>query len=327
MEFLTTYGLFLAKLASVVIAVLIVVAGIVAIASKGKVKTKGELKIKKLNERFKHYREQIAEALNDKETVKAIKKTQKEKKKQKRKRIFVLNFQGDVRATAVGTLREEISALLLVAKPEDEVLVRLESGGGLVNAYGLAASQLQRIRDARLKLTVAVDKIAASGGYMMACVADEIIAAPFAIVGSIGVIAQLPNLHRYLEKKNIDWEQFMAGDYKRTVTVFGKNTEKGREKFQEELEETHDLFKQFIKNHRSSVDVDKVATGEHWYATQAKAFNLVDRLQTSDDFLLGARQDNDLIELQYVIKKSFFQRVGANAEKTWLRLSGQELGS
>jgi len=326
MEFLTTYGLFLAKLASIVIAILIIVAGIVAIASKGKIKGKGQLKIKKLNDRYKHYREQIAEQLNDKEITKSIKKTKKEKKKQKRNRLFVLNFHGDVRATAVNNLREEINALLLVAKPEDQVLIRLESAGGLVNAYGLAASQLQRIRDAKLKLTIAVDKVAASGGYMMACVADEIIAAPFAIVGSIGVIAQLPNLHRYLEKKAIDWEQFMAGDYKRTVTVLGKNTDKGREKFQEELEETHLLFKHFIKTHRENVDINKVATGEHWYATQAKAFNLVDRLQTSDDFLLAARKENDLIELQYKIKKSFAERFGASAEKTWLRLSGQELG-
>lgn len=326
MEFLTTYGLFLAKLASVVIAILIITAGLVAIIGKGKMKLKGQLYIKKINDHFRNYREQLAIQLGDKEALKSLKKAKKTKKKSSRPRLFVLNFAGDVRASAVQHLREEINALLLVAKPTDQVLVRLESGGGLVNAYGLAASQLQRIRDAKLKLIVSVDKVAASGGYMMACVANEIIAAPFAIIGSIGVIAQLPNLHRYLAKKNIDWEQFMAGDYKRTVTVFGQNTERGREKFQQEIEETHALFKQFITTHRQQVNIDTVATGEHWYGTQAKTLNLIDALQTSDDFLLAAEAKHDLIELQYQTKKTWFERFGANAEKTWLRLSGQELG-
>lgn len=325
MEFLLNYGLFITKLISLVIAILIIAAGLVAIFTKNKTTNPGGLTLTKLNERFKSYQHEITAELGSKKDLKKLKKSEKAAEKKSRSRIFILNFIGDMRASAVSALREEISALLLVAKPEDSVLVRLESPGGLVNAYGLASSQLERIRAAKIKLIISVDKVAASGGYMMACVADHIIAAPFAIIGSIGVVAQLPNFHRFLEKKNIDWEMFTAGDYKRTVTMLGQNTEKGREKFQEELEETHELFKQFIQQFRPKVNIEKVATGEHWYAQQALEFQLVDALQTSDDFLLKAREEYELIELSYQMKKTLLQRLGVSAEKTWLRLSGQEL--
>lgn len=325
MEFLNTYGLFLAKLVSIIVAIFIIAAGLLAILNKGKMTQTGKLRLKKLNKTFQQYQTEIAGYLDDKKLLKKLKKGAKTKSKQSKSRLFILDFIGDMRATAVSQLREEISAILLVAKPQDQVLVKLESGGGLVHTYGLAASQLQRLRDANLKLTVSVDKIAASGGYMMACVADEIIAAPFAIVGSIGVVAQLPNFHRYLEKKNVDWELFTAGDYKRTVTMFGENTSKGRAKFQDEIDETHVLFKNFIRQHRPHVNVDKVATGEHWYATQAQEFSLVDKLQTSDDYLLKARDEHELIELSYAVKKSLIKRMGQAAEASWMRLSGQEL--
>ena len=229
--------------------------------------------------------------------------------------MFVLRFDGDLKASSVDTLREAITAILLAATPEDHVLVCLESGGGLVPHYGLAASQLQRIRDAKLHLTVAIDKIAASGGYMMACVANEIIAAPFAIIGSIGVVAQLPNFHRFLEKNNIDFEQITAGQYKRTLTVFGKNTAEGREKLQTEVEETHTLFKSFVSTHRPAVDIEKIATGEHWYASQCVEKKLVDTLQTSDDYLLSKKDTHALYEIHYKFKQSFMKRLPLMAQQ------------
>ena len=129
-------------------------------------------------------------------------------------------------------------------------MVRLESGGGLVHGYGLAAAQLVRLKDAGLTLTVCVDKVAASGGYMMACVADKVVAAPFAVIGSIGVVSQLPNFHKWLKNHDVDYEMFTAGDYKRTVTVFGENDAEDRAKYQEELEQTHALFKHFVNTYR-----------------------------------------------------------------------------
>jgi serine protease SohB len=227
--------------------------------------------------------------------------------------VFVLNFHGDIRASALASLREEVTAVLTVAQPEDEVMLRLESSGGLVHAYGLAAAQLLRIRDRRLKLTVAVDKVAASGGYLMACVADRIIAAPFAILGSIGVIAQLPNFNRLLKKHDIDYEQFMAGEYKRTVTLFGENTDKGRHKFQEEIEATHALFKDFVRNHRPQLDLDQVATGEYWYGTRALEHRLADELRTSDDYLLDASAGAEVYEVTYTGKKPWLARLLAHA--------------
>lgn len=318
MDFLANYGLFLAKIATVVIALLVLVGGVAAIVAKGKGRFKDRLQITALHEKLEEAAEAINTVILPKKALKQYnkaKKAQDKKDKTARKRIFVLNFQGDIRASNVTPLREEITAILTIAKPKDEVIIRLESPGGLVHAYGLAASQLDRIKQRDIKLVVAVDKVAASGGYMMACVADKIIAAPFAIIGSIGVVAQIPNFHRLLKKCDIDFELITAGDYKRTLTVFGENTEKGREKFREEIDQIHDCFKDFIVQHRPVVNVQQVATGEHWLATQAKELNLVDELMTSDDYLLQASKTHDLFEVNYAQKKPLLSRL---LEKTQL---------
>ncbi|MFT5121360.1 MAG: serine protease SohB, partial [Psychrobacter glaciei] len=254
-----------------------------------------ELRVIHLNKNQEQRREDLMEATQGKAALKQFRKTMaktakqalKAKTKNKKKnaddksQVFVLDFDGDIKATAVKHLREEISTLISAANKGDEVVVRLESGGGLVHGYGLAAAQLVRLKDAGLKLTVCVDKVAASGGYMMACVADKVVAAPFAIIGSIGVVSQLPNFHKWLKNHDVDYEMFTAGDYKRTVTVFGENDAEDRAKYQEELEQTHELFKHFVNNYRPTLDVAKVATGEHWYGEDALKLNLIDSLQTS----------------------------------------------
>lgn len=322
MSFLTDYSLFLTKTATVVIAIGVLLLIFAALKAKSKEQEKGFLSVKKLNDKFDDMIETVNDHILSKEDKKSLKKTKKTEKKSKKagkskkssgktpskKRLFVLDFNGDIRASAVSALREEITAIILTAKPKDHVMLRLESAGGVVNGYGLAASELQRLRDAKLHLTVSVDKVAASGGYMMACVANEIIAAPFAIIGSIGVIAQLPNLNKWLNKHNIEFEQVMAGEYKRTLTVFGKNTSAGRAKMQNEIDETHELFKSFIKTHRKQVDIETVATGEHWLASQTIEKKLVDKLQTSDDFLVSQKDQFDLYKIQYKIKQPFGKR-------------------
>jgi serine protease SohB len=212
-----------------------------------------------------------------------------------------------MRATEVKNLREEVTAILTSARPQDEVFVSIESGGGYANAYGLGASQLQRIKDRNIKLTVAVDRVAASGGYLMACVADKIIAAPFAIIGSIGVVGQLPNFSKLLKEKHVDYELLTSGKYKRTLTMFGENTEDGRNKFQQDINELHEIFKVFIKDHRN-VDIDKVGTGEYWCAIKAKELNLVDELMTSDEYLMKESADSDIFEIKYNPKKTLGER-------------------
>lgn len=238
----------------------------------------------------------------------------KDDKAESKGRLFVINFDGDVEASAVENLREEITAIISAADKNDQVLVRLESPGGMVHSYGLAASQLSRIKSANLRLIIAVDQVAASGGYMMACVADEIIAAPFAVVGSIGVVAELPNFHRLLKHNKVDYEQHTAGEYKRTLTMFSENTDAARVKFKKELEETHDLFKQFIIDNRSSLDIDKVATGEHWYGTQALALGLIDKIQTSDDYIVNVAAENDVFEIAYQVKKPLAERLSFSVQ-------------
>lgn len=226
-----------------------------------------------------------------------------------KKRLFVLEFEGDIEASEVLNLREEISAIIAVASPGDQVLLCLESPGGMVHAYGLAASQLCRLKQAELELVIVVDKVAASGGYMMACVADQILAAPFAVIGSIGVVAEIPNFHRLLKDNKVDYEQHTAGEYKRTLTMFAENTDAARQKFKQELEETHELFKQFINHNRPSLDIEKVATGEHWYGTQALELGLIDGIQTSDDYILQSAEKYQVYSVNYEVKKNLADRL------------------
>ena len=323
-EFIYEYGMFLAKFGSIVLAILVIAAVILVLVLRGRAASDEHLEVKNINQRYEHMKLMLESAiLNKKEFKKNVKDLKASQKKEAKKevqepgtrRIFVLDFNGDIRASEVASLREEISALLTVATPDDEVLVRLESGGGTVHGYGLAASQLRRIRERDITLTVSVDKVAASGGYMMACVANRIIAAPFAIIGSIGVLAQVPNFNRLLKKHNIDFEQISAGEHKRTLTLFGENTEADRKKLKEELEETHQLFKQFVKDNREQVDIEKIATGEHWFGTRALELGLVDEIVTSDDYLAVNADNASIYAIEYVRKKPVVEKLFSSTVK------------
>ncbi|MFM2479997.1 protease SohB [Celerinatantimonas sp. YJH-8] len=316
MDFLYHLGLFLAEAIIIVIAVGAIILMVVAASLKKRHKSSG-LSVENLSEHFQQMNDRLKAELLSKPESKAFYKAQKaELKKQKKhpaepkSKLFVIDFKGSIDAKEVRSLRQEVTSVLAVASPSDEVLIRLESGGGMVHGYGLAASQLARIRQAEIPLTVAVDKVAASGGYMMACIANKIISAPFAIVGSIGVVAQLPNFHKLLKKNDIDYEQITAGKYKRTLTVFGENTEEGREKFREELEDTHHLFKDFVSHYRPQIDIENVATGEHWFGTQAQDKGLVDAISTSDDYLMQRYKSCDVIQIRYETKKKLTEKLG-----------------
>jgi serine protease SohB len=322
LNFLFEYGLFFAKALTIVIAIAAVLVVIMSVASKPKPSGGGSLQLESLSEGFDDLSKMGKEALLTKEELKQFHKDEKKKKKheksskkgnikkEKPNNLFVVTFNGTSMAKEVETLRKEITAILCIAKRGDEVLVKVDSGGGVVHGYGLAASQLQRIKDKGLPLTISIDKIAASGGYMMACVADKVIAAPFAIVGSIGVIAQIPNFNKLLKKNDIDFEMHTAGQFKRTLTLFGENTEEGREKFQAELEDVHVMFKEFVAQNRTNIDIDAVATGEYWYGLKAKELNLVDDIQTSDDFLMNANASFKMFTLKYASKKTVAQKLG-----------------
>ncbi|WBT60370.1 protease SohB [Kosakonia oryzendophytica] len=331
MELLSEYGLFLAKIATVVVAIAVVAVLIVNLTQRKR--QRGELRVTRLSDQYKEMREEMSAALLDDHQQKQWQKARKKKLKLEAKaakakakageadekgksRVYVLDFKGSMDAGEVNALREEITAVLTVAKPQDQVIVRLESPGGVVHGYGLAASQLQRLRDRQIPLTVAVDKVAASGGYMMACVADKIVAAPFAIIGSIGVVAQIPNFNRFLKGKEIDIELHTAGQFKRTLTLLGENTEEGRQKFRESLNETHDLFKGFVSQMRPGLDIEKVATGEHWYGTQALENGLIDAIGTSDELLLGLLEDHEVIGIRYQQRKKLMERFTGSATES-----------
>lgn len=339
MEFISNYGLFLAKVVTIVIAIGIVISFVVSASTRGQHRQKGRIVVTPLNDRFEEMADRIRDVMLDQKTLKKLDKDRKRREKAERKaqqadtaenrkkRVFVLDFEGDVKASATEDLREAITAVLSFAEPRDEVVVRLESQGGMVHSYGLAASQLKRITDRSIPLTVCVDKVAASGGYMMACVGDRILAAPFAIIGSIGVVAQLPNFHKVLRKNDIDYELLTAGEYKRTLTMFGENTDKGRQKFLQDLEDIHVLFKDFIRENRKTLDVESVATGEIWFGRRAHAMNLVDELITSDEYLTSQYPGADIVAVAFEHKKSLPEKVGMAAsaalEKSVLRLLAQ----
>ena len=338
MEFLAEYASFLAKTVTLVIAILVVLFTFAALRSKGRRKSAGQLQVSKLNDFYKDLRERLESSLLDKDQLKALRKSESKSAKKNGKgkpeakpRVFVLDFDGDIKASATESLRHEITALLSLATPADEVVLRLESGGGMVHSYGLASSQLARIRQAGVPLTVCIDKVAASGGYMMACIGEKIISAPFAILGSIGVVAQLPNVNRLLKKHDIDFEVLTAGEYKRTLTVFGENTEKGREKFQEDLDITHQLFKNFVSRYRPQLAIDEVATGEVWLGVAALDKQLVDELQTSDEYLATKARTAEVFHLHYAERKSLQERFGLAASGSvdrvlltwWSRLTQQ----
>lgn len=319
LEFLYEYGLFLAKAATLVIAILLTIGGIVALASKQQ-HDKGQLEIDSLSDKLEDLQAHAESVILDKDELKKREKARKKEQKAAEKsketdkpRLFVIDFKGSMDAKEVENLRREVTAVLKVAEQSDEVLIRLESPGGVVHGYGLAASQLQRFRDAGIRLTIAVDKVAASGGYMMACVGDQILSAKFAIIGSIGVIAQLPNFNKLLKRNDIEFEQHTAGQFKRTLTMFGENNEAGREKFREELEEVHVMFKAFITEHRPDLNIDKVATGEYWYGSKALELGLVDEIKTSDDYILESSESRKIFTVKYSEKKNLAEKFGVAA--------------
>lgn len=326
-ELLFDYSLFLAKTLTVVFAV-----GVILLLIRRSKLTQRRLperlEIINLNEKHRLMAKVLKKATVPKKQFQQSIKADKEKRTQEakrisreakvRRRVFVMDFHGDIKATAVAALRETITAILMEAKPEDEVLLRLENAGGLVHEHGLAASQLVRIRQREIPLTVAVDKVAASGGYLMACVADRLIAAPFAVLGSIGVLAQVPNLHRLMDRHGIDFEQLKAGQYKRTLTLFGENTEEDRAKLQAQLDETHSLFQEFVREYRPQLDIDKVATGEYWHGKQALDLNLIDGLLTSDDYLMEAGELAEVFLLNYSVRKRPLERLVSAAKSIYV---------
>ncbi|KPQ01472.1 protease SohB [Marinobacter sp. HL-58] len=330
MEFLTEFGLFIAKTVTLVVAVLVIISVIMSVAQKDKDDHggDGELRVRKLNEKYRKLRESLQARLRSDSERKAFEKARKKEEKAREKaakakrkagdteedvkpRVYVLDFDGDIKASDTDSLRRSITAVLSVAEPEkDEVVIRLESGGGLVHSYGLAAAQLDRIRAKGIRLTACVDKVAASGGYMMACVADRIVASPFAILGSIGVVAQLPNFHRFLKKNDVDFEVLTAGEHKRTMTIFGENTDKGRAKFLEDLEDTHVLFKEYVGERRPGLDITAVANGDIWFGRRALEVNLIDEIKTSDEFLIEACDRADVISVSYQRKRTLPEKLG-----------------
>lgn len=324
MNFLFGYGLFLIKCITIII-FFIFVTKIIFFSTNRKNRHKHKLKLCYINDDIQNIKKSFElfkkkcfiktiEIVNNSsiantsfyERIKNFFNRKKNQSSTVKPTMYILNFKGDIAANQVSALRKEITAIILVAKRNDEVLLCLESSGGTVNAYGLAAAQLQRLRKHKINLTISIDKIAASGGYMMACVANYIIAAPFSIIGSIGVVGQLPNFNKFLKNKNIDFELYTSGEYKRSLTLFGENTEESRKRFQEELAIIHNLFKEFVHTMRPHLNIDDISNGNYWFGTIALKLGLIDHITTSDEFILFKIKDFNLLKIKYVENKNFY---------------------
>ncbi len=319
MEHIIEFAIFGGKALVIIIGIIVVLLTIASLALKNKPE-KESLEVKNLNKKFKKYTQKLNEGtLEKKELKKYLKSVKAENKKSSKSstnnKVYVLEFIGDKKASAVDTFAQEISAVLCVAKPEDEIVVNIESPGGYVHTYGLAAAQLERIKKQGCKLTICVDKVAASGGYLMACTGDQILAAPFAIVGSIGVIAQIPNFNKILKKNDVEFKEITAGEYKRSVSLFGELTEKGIKKFTEDIENTHSLFKNFVSKYRTKMDISKIATGEIWYGIDAINNGLVDLVSTSDEYLFSKKDSSQIYSVKIVTKKSIADKLSGSAAK------------
>ena len=317
LEIFLEYGLFLLKVITVLISVIVLIS---FVAASKKSNTSEGLEIENLNEKYKGLSDSLNKAVMEKDEWKKKQKSEKaiakknKKKKTRKPKAYILDFIGDIKASAVPSLREEVTAILDIAKRNDQIVLRLDNHGGVVHEHGLAASQLARIRQKKIHLTVVVDKVAASGGYLMASVANKIYAAPFAILGSIGGIAQLPNFNRLLDNYGVDFEQITAGQYKRNVTMFGKNTDEDREKLKDQLEEIHELFKSSVNEYRPQLDLERVATGEHWYGSKALELGLIDEIKTSDELLIEMAKKYEIFSVKLKIKKPLKKRLLSNID-------------
>ena len=317
LEIFLEYGLFLLKVITVLISVIVLIS---FVAASKKSNTSEGLEIENLNEKYKGLSDSLNKAVMEKDEWKKKQKSEKaiakknKKKKTRKPKAYILDFIGDIKASAVPSLREEVTAILDIAKRNDQIVLRLDNHGGVVHEHGLAASQLARIRQKKIHLTVVVDKVAASGGYLMASVANKIYAAPFAILGSIGVIAQLPNFNRLLDNYGVDFEQITAGQYKRNVTMFGKNTDEDREKLKDQLEEIHELFKSSVNEYRPQLDLERVATGEHWYGSKALELGLIDEIKTSDELLIEIAKKYEIFSVKLKVKKPLKKRLLSNID-------------
>lgn len=337
-DILPDYVTFLAKTITIVVAFLFIIGTIVSAAARNRSESvQGRLEVRKLNQVLDSYRDTLNEEMLSPVALKRYLKQQNKQAKKERKsdsdssnkRLFFIEFKGDIQAVSAEFLSYEISAILTQLNSEDEVLVSIDSPGGAVSGYGFAASQLQRIRDADVKLTVAIDQVAASGGYLMAVVANKIIAAPFAAVGSIGVVAQIPNFHKLLKKNEVDVDVFTSGEFKRTVTLFGENTESGKEKFQNQLDQIHQQFKDLVLKYRPEIDIAQVSTGEAWLASQAIDFGLVDELTTSDAYLMKACEEGDVFKVKWLPKLSVTEKLVHRVEAVlgrWLQALSKPFG-
>jgi serine protease SohB len=318
MELLGELGVFSGKVFVLMVAIGALLIVFFSLLTKAR-QSKPLLSVENLNDKFENMAKTLKASVFDAKSLKADHKELKRRRKAEKskavdkKRVYVIDFIGDIRASHVETLREEVTSLLTIARSgKDEVVVRLDSPGGMVSPYGLAAAQLIRLRNAGIELTICVDKVAASGGYMIACTANRIVAAPFAAVGSIGVVAQIPNFHRLLKKHDVDYEQFTAGEFKRTVSMFGEITEKGKRKTLEQIEEIHDLFKAFIRTYRPTLDLATVATGEVWFGARAKELLLVDEILSSDDYLFRQRNDAEIFKVEIQARKKWSEKISEN---------------
>lgn len=249
-----------------------------------------------------------------------------------RKTAVLLSFNGDINATEVIEFGRAVSMIVQMKDLVSEVYIIINSGGGVVNGYGLLASEIERLHYSEIETYALIDQVAASGGYMAACVANHVVAAPFAYIGSIGVVSEMPNFNQILSDNGINIEQHTAGKSKRTVTPLGKITDEDRNEFKKKLERIHRSFINHVSHYRNINDADEnknsiIFSGDYWIAeeTVELELGLVDEISTSQEFLLDKMKEYNIIEITFQENKTKKSKLSLLNSLTTLFSSANEI--
>jgi signal peptide peptidase SppA len=181
------------------------------------------------------------------------------------------------------------------------VALSINSPGGSPTQSALVADRIRLLADEkRVPVLAFCEDVAASGGYWLACAADEIIAHPTSLVGSIGVISQGFGLHGLLERFGVERRLYTAGANKARLDPFLPEREDDVVWLKGMQTELHEMFREWVCSRRG----DKLAaeqdlfTGEVWTGRKAAELGLVDRLGTMRGEVARRYPDAELVMVE-----------------------------
>ncbi|WP_343192796.1 S49 family peptidase [Buchnera aphidicola (Taiwanaphis decaspermi)] len=301
MEFIYSYILFIIKTLSVLFFLhLFSKIIIIYILKKNDIYLNNTLKVELLNNHYKKLK-------NDLSFFQKKKIINQKNVYNKKSNLYILDYNDKIKKNKIKKLREEISSIILVAKKNDEVLLRLENTSDIVYEYGLVIAQLQRLRKKGIKLIISIDKIVSNGGYIIACVADHISASPFSIIGPINIVVNIPNIDKYTQTSNLNNQLNDCNTFTK-LTLIKNNTKIYVNKIFNKLDIKKYIRNSFIKDMRPSLNLNKIFNQNYWIGENAINEKLIDSINTSDDILFSKKDTHNLLKIKYVYKSNIVEK-------------------